>query len=484
MTNSTVDVVSQMEKGAREPKVSSIQNDTTVTSSEGLSESEDPLNWPKSRKWLLTILTSLGGLVTLMSGAMLAPALNFIGKDLSISSAESSMALSIYVLAFAFGPMVLAPCSEVFGRRRVWICGSAWYIVWNTVCGFSNNKGLLITARLFSGLGASVEFAVSGPIVNDMWSDQERGKSMAIRGFLPLLGPALGPIVGGLMVQNLNWRWLFWTLSIFNALIFAVFIVAVPETHHATIVRRGLKTRQGSGEDPSHSSAKTSELSLTSRLKTGIVRPTRFLIFEPTIQIMALIMAYQFGLLYIMLATYSSMWTSHYGLSPSASGLHYLAIVTGYLLAAQIGGWAMDKMWAHLKQKNGGETKPENRLPLMLPGTVLIPAGLLWYGWSVESHLHWIMPDIGVAILGYGLISSSYAAQAYIVDAFLEYNASATAAAMLLRSIFAFVFPIFAPQLYDNLGYGRGNSVLAGLAVILGFPAPILLWKYGERLRG
>lgn len=96
-----------------------------------------------------------------MSGAMLAPALTVMSADLHISEAEASMALSIFILAFAFGPMVLAPCSEVWGRRPIWIVGGSWYILWNTLCGISKNRGLMITGRLMAGLGASAEFAVS-----------------------------------------------------------------------------------------------------------------------------------------------------------------------------------------------------------------------------------------------------------------------------------------------------------------------------------
>jgi predicted MFS family arabinose efflux permease len=95
-----------------------------------------------------------------MSGAMLAPALNIMSKDLHISEAEASMALSIYILAFAFGPMILAPCSEVWGRRPIWIVGGAWYIFWNTLCGVSKNQGVMVLGRLMAGLGASAEFAV------------------------------------------------------------------------------------------------------------------------------------------------------------------------------------------------------------------------------------------------------------------------------------------------------------------------------------
>lgn len=123
-----------------------------------------------------------------MSSIMLAPALGVISDDLGISEAEASMAMSIYVLGFGFGPMVrcvpgtksrcignnpacvfanfvaaiqvLAPCSEVWGRKPIWVIGGSWFCVWNMLGGFSRGKGMLITSRLMAGLGASSEFAV------------------------------------------------------------------------------------------------------------------------------------------------------------------------------------------------------------------------------------------------------------------------------------------------------------------------------------
>jgi MFS family permease len=96
-----------------------------------------------------------------MSGSMIAPALSAIGEDLSIAGAEAQLALSIFVLAFAFGPLILSPLTEVFGRRPVWILASLWYLLWNTVCGFARTKALIISARFLAGLGASGKLAVS-----------------------------------------------------------------------------------------------------------------------------------------------------------------------------------------------------------------------------------------------------------------------------------------------------------------------------------
>lgn len=79
---------------------------------DGDDDPTNPKNWSLARKWTITILTSCGGLVCLMSSTMLATALTTIAHDLDVSQAKANMTLSIFVLAFAFGPMVLAPMAE------------------------------------------------------------------------------------------------------------------------------------------------------------------------------------------------------------------------------------------------------------------------------------------------------------------------------------------------------------------------------------
>jgi hypothetical protein len=70
-----------------------------------------------------------------------------------------------------------------------------------------------------------------------------------------------------------------------------------------------------------------------------------------------------------------------------------------------------------------------------------------------------------------------------IVDAYSVYAASALASIQILRNLAGFGFPLFAPAMYASLGYGWSNSLLGFLAVAIGVPAPIFLWRYGERLR-
>ncbi|MCJ1435722.1 hypothetical protein MMC27_005097 [Xylographa pallens] len=119
----------------------------------------------------------------------------------------------------------------------------------------------------------------------------------------------------------------------------------------------------------------------------------------------------------------------------------------------------------------------------MLPGSIFVPAGLFIYGWTANYHTHWIFPNIGTAIFAAGNIVCFQCIQTYLVDSYTRYAASAIGAATVLRSLAGFGFPLFAPYMYAALDYGWGNSILGFIAVVLGIPAPILLWKFGQGLR-
>ena len=137
----------------------------------------------------MTVLTSFSALNMLMSSTMLASALTSIGHDLHIGDAETQLAMSIFVLGFALGPMFFSPLTEVYGRKPIWLLGGSWFLVWNTACGFTRNKSLMIACRFLAGFGGSVDFSIANPVMSDLWKPERRGRSLAISTFIPLLGP-------------------------------------------------------------------------------------------------------------------------------------------------------------------------------------------------------------------------------------------------------------------------------------------------------
>lgn len=310
----------------------------------------------------------------------------------------------------------------------------------------------------------------------DMYRKEDRGKSLAIATFVPYLGPALGPIIGGAITQKLDWPWLFYLLSIFNSVIWVVGFVFVRETYTPVLLSR--KRKAG---DSRRSAASFREAS--SKMAANLRRPLQLLWTRPIIQVIALIMALNFGVYCLLLSTFASLWINRYGQSELISTLHYIAVSVGTTVATQGGGRFMDWVFARQKARSpDGSTTPEFRVPCLIPPVILIPAGLFWYGWAAEAGAHWAVVDVGVAVFVCGSFLLAQAMLAYLLDEF-SHAASANAASRMLSNILGFAFPILAPQLYSRLGYGWGNSVLAFLFIGLGCPVPLLLWLYGARLR-
>lgn len=138
---------------------------------------------------------------------------------------------------------------------------------------------------------------------------------------------------------------------------------------------------------------------------------------------------------------------------------------------------------SHLKRKStSGLFQPEYRLPPMVLGTILVPLGLITFGWTAQTHIHWTVPILSTAVVGFGFVAVSLASCSYLVDTFGIHAASATAATTVLRNVSAAVLPLAGPALYGKLGLGRGNTVLGGVALV-SVPVPMLLMKHGERMR-
>ncbi|RMZ88544.1 hypothetical protein DV736_g4230, partial [Chaetothyriales sp. CBS 134916] len=441
-----------------------------------------PRTWTERRKTSMAILVSFSQLVALMSASVIAPALSQIAQDVGLTTSAAQVAFSVYLLGLGLGPFLIAACSETFGRRPVWIFSHLFYILWNSLCPVGNSSVLMITGRLMSGFGASVGISLSAPIVADMYGPEKRGRSLAVATFAPYFGPAVGPIIGGLMTQHISWHWSFWLLSIFDAAVVLLGFCFLRETYAPVLQRRAAHLLKTSS-DVGNGALTTTDTNLLDRFLKSLARPVLLLYRRPVIQLLSLLLGLNFGIYTIILSTFAALWIEKYQESTTISSLHYIAIAIGCTVSSQGGGHLTDFVWRRLKRRAGGHFNPEYRVPIMLPGLVLMPIGLIWYGWSAEHRLSWIMVDIAVVIFTLGSFLWAQAMLAYLLDEFVQYAASANAASRMFVYLLGFAFPIFAPDLYEKLGYGWGNTLLALIIIGLGWISPILLWKFGARLR-
>lgn len=160
----------------------------------------------------------------------------------------------------------------------------------------------------------------------------------------------------------------------------------------------------------------------------------------------------------------------------------------------QIGGPSIDILYRRLKQRypapdptpadpHPDPGRPEFRVPVLFVSTPLSAAGLVLYGWSAQYHTHWIVPNIGAALIMTGTGITMTGLSTYVMDAYPLYAASAMGTTAVARSLTGFGFPLFAPEMYERLGWGAGNSLLAGLTLLVGGTGSAVLWFFGHRLR-
>ena len=417
---------------------------------------------------------------------MMAPAINTIATEFHMSTTESTMALSVYLLATAFGPLLIGPLSEVYGRKSIFHFTNVWFLAWNLTCGFANSGGLLIAARLLAGFGASAVYSLAYGVLGDVWSAEQRGRSLSLYLLIPLTGSAVGPIVSGFIVQYTTWRWMFWATTILQVILELSSLLLFHESYAPVLLRRRAeKRRKETGDSRYHAEAETRESGRSSlwKLSRTLSRPLRLLAFHPIIQIQAILEGINYGLLYFALASFSALYVSAYGESVSISSLHYIAICTGTISGAQLCGPLMDYVYKRLITRTGNTHVPELRIPLLLPGVFFTPIGFLLYGWAAQYHLSWLVVDVGAVLLSLGMQIFDTTLHAYVMDAYPEHVSSASAATQVLRSLLAFAFPLFSNRLYETLGYGWGNSLLAFLSIFIALPTTGILWRFGAKLR-
>ena len=474
--------------------------DPNLVTWDGPDDPENPKNWSIRRKWAATLVgknatpptyvranrctVSSFTFISPVSSSMVAPALGTLAKEFNVTNdVVISLMLSVFVLAYAIGPLFLGPLSEIYGRVIVLQSSNLLYLFFNLGCGLAQSETQMIIFRFLSGLGGSAPLAIGGGVLSDLFYAEQRGKAVSIYSLAPLLGPAVGPIAGGFITENTTWRWVFYATTIVDAVIQISGLFFLQETYPPVLLQRKKKKLiKETGNNDLHTEWDDPDRTLAKTLRISFIRPFKLLFSQVIIQCLAIYMAYLYGIMYLVLSTFPTLWADVYHESIGIGGLNYTSLGIGLFIGTQTCAPLQDRIYRVLKKRHG-VGKPEFRVPLMIPGALCVPIGLFIYGWSAQAKTHWIVPNIGTAIFGAGIVTGFQCIQTYIVDSYTRYAASAIAATTVLRSLAGFGFPLFAPYMYQKLHYGWGNSLLGFLAIALGWPAPMLLWKYGELLR-
>jgi len=293
-------------------------------------------------------------------------------------------------------------------------------------------------------------------------------------------------VLGSWLSQTIGWRWDFWIVFILGVIITGATEIFNQETNPRVLMERKVKRLQAELNRPDlrscYENPGTAKQSATRTLLDGLVRPTKMLFLSPLVFLVSLYIAFTYGTLYLLFTTIPVVFQQTYGWSVGITGLVYICLGVGNLCGWAVITYTSDRGVVKRTRANDGVFQPEMRLPLSIYFSFLLPITFFWYGWSTYYHTHWIVPLLGLFPFAFGIIGLFMPLTTYLVDCYPMYAASAIAANTVLRSLAGMLLPLAGPAMYQTLGLGWGNSLLGFLCVLM-IPVPLLLHRYGAKLR-
>ncbi|KAI5989014.1 major facilitator superfamily domain-containing protein [Pisolithus albus] len=234
---------------------------------------DDPRAWSKARKvCILDILihgkpyqrdwpssgpvraARISTLFVVSGAAMIAglcmviqnPANAQIEQLLHATTEQISLSLSLPILVQGIFPVVWSAVSEIKGRKLVYIVSVVLFVLGSATVAVSKSIGLVIGMRIVQAFGASAVLTIGAATLADVYEPHERGTVMGIYYCAPLLGPSLGPIMGGVLTQTFSWRAVFWFLVVWGGIMFFAFCFLFRDTfrkERSLTYRTALKKR-------------------------------------------------------------------------------------------------------------------------------------------------------------------------------------------------------------------------------------------------
>ena len=218
-------------------------------------------------------------------------------------------------------------------------------------------------------------------------------------------------------------------------------------------------------------------------LQVTLIRPLRLLFTEPIVFAVAVMSAVAFGLIYLFGEAAPIIYGS-FGFNAEHSSLSFIAVGIGLFFGIPIRMY--DRHIFKRRQQQRQTLQPEDKLAGFSVAAPALAIGLWWFAWTIPPlvpHVPWIVSMLALMLLGFTTNEFDCVLAGYLGDSYTIFSASAFAAMALLRASFSAAFPLFARQLFDNLGANVGASILASIATVFCI-GPIVFRYYGERLRG
>ncbi|KAJ4422874.1 hypothetical protein N0V82_002399 [Gnomoniopsis sp. IMI 355080] len=463
---------------------------------------------PGMKRWIIAIVM-LTSFISPMTANIYFPALNPIAKDLGVDVSLINLTLTTYMIFQGIAPTLFGDFGDMAGRRPAFILAVLIYIFANIGLALQDNYAALMVLRMVQSGGSSGTLALGYAVVADISTSSERGKYMGIVGAGINVGPALSPVIGGILAQYLGWRAIFWFCFIFSTSVLIPYALTVPETCRKIVGNGSIPPQTWNKtlidiihERRQRRASKGSSLSTHyvphegSRPKLRFPNPLRALTIalDKGIGLVILYNSLLYLVFIITVSTLSTQFKDIYGYNDLQIGLCYLPYGAGCLGAAIGQGYMLDWYYRRTAKKIGFTVDRKrgddlSNFPIekarIIPVYYFVTVGLIamaLYGWVLELKPSVAAPLCLQFVIGLCITGSFGILNTLIVDLSPDSPATAVAANNFVRCEMGAAATAVIELMIAAMGTGWCFTLFALLAAVC---MPIL-WmetRYGIRWR-
>ena len=333
--------------------------------------------------------------------------------------------------------------SDDRGRRLAFIVCFVVFTASNIGLALQDDFAALLVLRMVQAAGCSATIALTIAVVADISTSAERGRNMSMANSGNMLGPSLGPTIGGLLTKYLGWRSLFWFLVIYTVALAIVFVPLFPETcrsvvGNGSIPARGvsrsvlgqLQQQKYQATAPQIQIQEKKEDTSTDKTKSRFPNPFKALsvLGDKETCIVILYNSFFFTGMEVIATCLSFLYKDIYGFNTLQSGLCFLALGMGTLIASIGTGYVVDwNFRRHAKRISLTIIKGQqmdlddfplerSRLEVALPGHILATLAIVTFGWTTKFRVPLAGPEIAFFFVGFGIASVFNVSNTLLID--------------------------------------------------------------------
>jgi multidrug resistance protein len=397
----------------------------------------------------------------------------------------------------AIAPMFFGDMADAIGRRPVYILDFIIYLGANIGLALQRDYPALLVLRMVQSLGSSAVIALGSGVVADISHAGERGMYMSAVNIGAMCGPAIGPVIGGIISNHVGWWWIFWLLAIMAGVFLIPLVLFFPETGRRVV---------GNGSIPARG-LNASVLQLLRRPKGKRLppRPRRKKVIPNPLRCLTIILHKDLGIVlftnsifytafYTITASIPSLFTDIYHFNSLQIGLCYLPFGVGCAIASFGAGKLVDRDYRVIAKKRNivmdkiaGEdmaTFPIEHARLHSVWWVvgIYSATIIAYGWVLQAETHLVGPlvlQFMAGLFGTGVFNIL---STFVVDLYPMRPSSATASNNLVRCLMGAGGTAVIQSMINKMGRGWCFTFV-GLVVLGMLPLLWMEWKWGMQWR-